>query len=276
MSSASTSSSSSPASDESTKSKVPKWVPVSAFIGTSLALAIPLLMIRRSRSSSSHTASRVVLSSTSAAPPRRKSLNATASLPVSSSSSSAAAATSSAHVNLLERPAESEANPSLMSALSQMTGSSAMLAAKAFAIATALVGVSAYGAIWGVKTSLGVDDARTFGLRMRSILWTLAPSLTSRIHRAPETEEERHALREVLPPSFSSSSPPPPSSSLEPPYVEKPTWSWPEAEKRLQRAYEEGGFPLWAKVAMREVEEEARLERERREREVGIDMEGKP
>ncbi|KAF4616939.1 hypothetical protein D9613_008957 [Agrocybe pediades] len=275
MSSASTSSSSSPASDESTERKVPKWVPVSAFIGTSLALAIPLLMIRRNRTSSSHTASRVALSSTSAAPPRRKSLNATASLPVSTSSS-AAAATSSPHVNLLEKPTESEANPSLMSALSQLTGSSAMLAAKAFAIATALVGVSAYGAIWGVKTSLGVDDARQFGLRMRSILWTLAPSLTSRIHRAPETEEERHALREVLPPSFSSSSPPPPSSSLEPPYVEKPKWSWPEAEKRLQRAYEEGGFPLWAKVAMREVEEEARLERERREREVRIDMEGKP
>ncbi|KAF9549709.1 hypothetical protein CPC08DRAFT_648110, partial [Agrocybe pediades] len=248
--------------------KVPRWAPVSAFIGTSLTLAIPLLMIRRSRSSSSRTGSRVALSSTSAAPPRRKSLNATASLPVSTSPS--------AHVNLLERPTESEANPSLMSALSQMTGSSAMLAAKAFAIATALVGVSAYGAIWGVKTSLGVDDARQFGLRMRSILWTLAPSLTSRIHRAPETEEERHALGEVLPPSFSSPSPAASSSSLESTDVEKPKWTWPEAEKRLQRAYEEGGFPLWAKVAMREVEEEARLERERREREVQMDMEDKP
>ena len=41
-----------------------------------------------------------------------------------------------------------------------------------------------------------------------------------------------------------------------------------EAEKRLERAYDEGGFPLWARTALQEVDPEARVERVRRQREM--------
>jgi len=85
---------------------------------------------------------------------------------------------------------------------------------------------------------------------MRSLLWTLAPSLTSQIHRPPETEDERHDAHEVAP------------------FGVHEEWNWEDAEKRLQRAYEEGGLPLWTKIALREVEAEARLERAKREQEV--------
>ncbi|KAF4612917.1 hypothetical protein D9613_010725 [Agrocybe pediades] len=39
-----------------------------------------------------------------------------------------------------------------------MTGTSAILAGTAFVIATSLVGLAAYGVLWGTKTDLGVDD----------------------------------------------------------------------------------------------------------------------
>ncbi|KAF9543980.1 hypothetical protein CPC08DRAFT_419573 [Agrocybe pediades] len=101
------------------------------------------------------------LSSTFSAPPRHKPIHSTSSLPRPASATSfAASATSYPQVNL-ERSSESDANTSLSAALSQMTRSSAILAGTAFVIATSLIGLSAYGVVWGTKTGLGVDDIRS-------------------------------------------------------------------------------------------------------------------
>jgi len=90
---------------------------------------------------------------------------------------------------------------------------------------------------------------------MRLYLWSSLPSLPQRILRGPETDEERQSAHAVAA------------------YGAHEQWTWPEAEERLKRAYEEGGIGLWAQVALREVEAEARVEREKREREmrVGLD-----
>ncbi|KAF9552514.1 hypothetical protein CPC08DRAFT_728570 [Agrocybe pediades] len=77
---------------------------------------------------------------------------------------------SSTNANILERPAASDTNKYFTASLSEMTRTSAVLAGMAFAIATSLVGLSAYGVACGTKMGLGGDDARQFGLRMRSIL----------------------------------------------------------------------------------------------------------
>ena len=75
------------------------------------------------------------------------------------------------------------------------------------------------------------------------------PSLTARIHRAPETEEERRQPDHVAPAGHEAE------------------WSWEKAQRRLELAYNTGGFTLWAQMAMREVEAEARVERAKREKE---------
>ncbi|KAF4621652.1 hypothetical protein D9613_012797 [Agrocybe pediades] len=132
-----------------------------------------------------HTASCVRLSSTSSAlpPPRRKCTTGSVFLPPASSSSSPSSAsiTPSTNANILERPAVSGTNTSFTASLSQMTKTSAVLAGTAFFIATSLVGLSAYGVVWGTKMGLGVDDAHQFGLRMRSALSLDTPSHTSSI-----------------------------------------------------------------------------------------------
>ncbi|KAF9542585.1 hypothetical protein CPC08DRAFT_770387 [Agrocybe pediades] len=134
------------------------------------------------------------LSSTFSAPPRRKPIHVSSSPPHSSLAAPITASeTSSSPVNLFERSSEFEANTSLSAALSQMTRSSAILAGTAFAIATSLVGLSAYGVLLGTKTGLGMDDPRHFGLVMRSILSTVSPSLPSSIHSTEETEDEMRA-----------------------------------------------------------------------------------
>ncbi|KAF8967265.1 hypothetical protein BDZ97DRAFT_1938200 [Flammula alnicola] len=195
------------------------------FIGTSLALAIPLLMIRRQRGS----ITRLSLKDSVAPSPRRGVSRSTAPLrPVSSSTSSSVA---EPVISSLRSESDSAGVGEMMSALSRMNASSALMAAKAFGIATALVA------------------AREFGQKMRYMLWKSVPSLTSRIHRPPETDEERQQVHRVAP------------------FGEQ--WNWEQAEKRLMKAYEEGGFPLWAQTALREVEAEVRVERAKREREFG-------
>ena len=47
-----------------------------------------------------------------------------------------------------------------MSALSRMNASTALMAAKAFGIATAMVAVGGVGLAFGVKNALGVNDVR--------------------------------------------------------------------------------------------------------------------
>lgn len=86
---------------------------------------------------------------------------------------------------------------------------------------------------------------------MRLQLLAVVPSLSSAIYRLPQTEEERQEAHSIT--SFSSA---------------QERWSWEDAEKRLKRAYEEGGISLWGQIASRELETEARLEREKRNEEI--------
>lgn len=85
---------------------------------------------------------------------------------------------------------------------------------------------------------------------MRAFLWSAWPSLASRIHRPSETEEERQAALQLAP------------------FGVQEEWDAGESQKRLRRAYDEGGFSLWAQTALRELEAEARVERAKRQQEV--------
>ncbi|PPQ71935.1 hypothetical protein CVT24_007909 [Panaeolus cyanescens] len=227
--------------------RVPAWVPLAAFVGTSAALAIPLFMIYRRKGK----ALRVALNSNVTTPPPRRSGTVTTSqLKANLASSSASAATAKEPVFESSSEGLSPGTSELMHALSKMDKSTGLMAAKAFGIATALVVTGGVGLALGVKSLTGVQDAREFGQLMRTTLYSSLPSLSTQIRRSPESEEERlDSLRLV-------------------PLGTEDTWSWPEAEKRLKRAYDEGGFPLWAQAALREMEAELRMERKKREREV--------
>lgn len=132
-----------------------------------------------------------------------------------------------------------------------MNQSTALLAAKAFLIATALVAVGGFTFTWAVKRTLGVEDTRQFGHKMRSIFQTTVPGLRSRLLRPPETDNENYEIQTLgiaLP------------SAIE-------EWSWEEAEERLKKAYEQGGISVWAQTALIELEADARVERTKRDRE---------
>ncbi|KAJ2930539.1 hypothetical protein H1R20_g6554, partial [Candolleomyces eurysporus] len=134
--------------------------------------------------------------------------------------------------------------------MSQMNLSNAMWAGKAFVIATGLVTLGGGMLVFGIKAVLGIDNVNEFGTKMRAFLWSAWPSLASRIHRAPETEEERQAALQLAP------------------FGVQEEWNVEESQKRLRRAYDEGGFSLWAYTALRELEAEARVERAKRRQEV--------
>lgn len=76
------------------------------------------------------------------------------------------------------------------------------------------------------------------------------PNLMARILRAPDSDEHRQMMLHTA------------ASGPE----EAEPWSWEHSQRRLQRAYDEGGFTLWAQMALREMELEAGVEREKRER----------
>lgn len=87
---------------------------------------------------------------------------------------------------------------------------------------------------------------------MRSFMWSSVPDLTAKIHRPPMSEDERRGVYLVSPPGSEEH------------------WSWEEAEVRLKKAYDEGGFSLWAQTALRELEAEVRVERIRRQKELDV------
>jgi len=74
------------------------------------------------------------------------------------------------------------------------------------------------------------------------------PHLTARIRRPPETEDE--------------------GASFVGPSGVDPNWNWEDAEKRLQAAYDRGGFPAWVQLASKEMEAEMHIEKDRRQREL--------
>ena len=92
---------------------------------------------------------------------------------------------------------------------------------------------------------------------MRVLVREKMPVLSSRIHRPPAEEDHTATLW---------NSP----ASVENPHivVNEDTgdaeWAWPDAEKRLKDAFDNGGFSGWAQAALQELEAEGRLERRKR------------
>ena len=116
-------------------------------------------MVRRQRGA----ALRVSLKNSAPPPPRRSSSTAANFDPKSITGGSASPSTTEVVETFSsDSPGISE----MMSALSRMNASSALMAAKAFGIATALVAVGGMGLMWGVKTTLGVNDVRALFFQM--------------------------------------------------------------------------------------------------------------
>jgi hypothetical protein len=77
---------------------------------------------------------------------------------------------------------------------------------------------------------------------------TTVSGLRSRLYRLPETDDERYQ-----------------EDSQE--LALQQEWNREEADERLKKAYEESGIIVWAQTALRELEAETRVERNRRNRE---------
>lgn len=91
------------------------------------------------------------------------------------------------------------------------------------------------------------SQAEDYGVKMRLAIMERMPLLALRMRNAlmsPESEVD-------LAREDKSQSPRP--------------WNWDGAQERLSAAFDKGGLGAWADVAAREVEEEAKLEMERRE-----------
>ncbi|KAF5358821.1 hypothetical protein D9758_008566 [Tetrapyrgos nigripes] len=130
---------------------------------------------------------------------------------------------------------------------------------KAFGIATLFVTAGAMTAFWGVKSYLGVHDTRELPHelrdRMRKFVVTKMPSLSARIQRSHLDEDPLPSSSAPSPASVTSSSSLP-NGSME--------WTWPAAEERLKVVYNEGGVAGWGEAVLRELEEEERVERSKR------------
>jgi len=204
-------------------------------------LALPLLALRRQRVNVKKT-----LKGSAAPPPRRTTGRIGQQGPSYSHAVQSTESNSTSSHNTSPRTGE------LLAAISRVDFSTAIYAGKAFAIATGLVAVGGVALTIAVKTFMGVQDAREFGHRMRSFMWSSVPDLTARIHRPPMTEDERQDVYLVSLPGLEEQ------------------WSWEAAEVRLKKAYDEGGFSLWAQTALRELEAEVRVERTRRQKELDV------
>jgi len=225
-------------------SRVPAWIPAAAFAGTTIALAIPMIVLARQR----HTILRKGLSESSAPPPlRRASAGSTSGGLVGPriQTSLASSTPSTTSKDEFSSPGTGE----LLSVVSKADLSTAMFAGKALAIATGIVTVSGIVIVTSVKAILGVNDTKEFADKVRMIMWRNLPGLTSHIHRPPSPDE-----RDIFSEDRSTISTPPEE------------WSWFDAEKRLQAAWDRG-FSEWVKAAAAELEAELRIERAKRSKE---------
>ncbi|TFK62774.1 hypothetical protein BDN72DRAFT_827196 [Pluteus cervinus] len=239
-----------PPEQQPARKKLPVWTPFALIAGSTVALGLPLIFLyKRQRS---------VLQKLqgNAAPPPRRSVAVQASR---LAAASPATRLSSANVTQAPQSTREDSDSDfampgvgeLYGAISSAPKSSAMLGAKAFGIATCIVGISAVIVVIGVQQITGVQNAREFGLLMRHAIWTTFPGLTSIIHRRSEAAEELAGTS---------------SGSLVNTMAED--WTLEDAEKRLEIAYEQGGITAWQQVALKELEIEAVIERERRKKQI--------
>ncbi|KAG1831897.1 hypothetical protein DFJ58DRAFT_711062 [Suillus subalutaceus] len=222
-----------------TNHQVPKWVPVTLLAFSSVALVVPIIMLRRYR--------RGVIPQNlqeATAPPRRG--RGPSTLPVSSHSSPIRSrpASQTASSEILAQPPPLKV-PVSNGENGEQFFNGPLYTLKAFGIATALVTLGATASIWGVMKALNAHDINEFAERLRHAVLTKLPVLSHRIYRPAEP----HAND---------------SARTENPASEPVGWNWQEAEVRLREAFDKGGFHSWASAALVEVEAEAMVERTKR------------
>ncbi|KAH9046411.1 hypothetical protein EDB83DRAFT_2507463 [Lactarius deliciosus] len=225
---------------------------------TTVALAIPLVLLRRQRARVSTLGNSVSSSMKTSAPPVRR--TPTRGVPSTAPPPRAAPALT---------PASTRATPSVEASSLSATPShvaqedgfnGALYSLKAFSVATALVVAGGAAGVWGVKTYLGVRDTQEFASAMRLTLLTKWPLLASRIHRASDSAPLPPPI--PLPVMIPSASKPDPLSPTS--VHDADGWTWPAAQARLAEAYEHGGVGRFAEAAAGELEAEAELERRKR------------
>ncbi|KAH8989264.1 hypothetical protein EDB92DRAFT_1868796 [Lactarius akahatsu] len=251
MSDSGSGSESSDARPEPPQKDVSPWIPVSMLAVTTVALAVPLVLLRRQRARASALNKSVSSSMTTSAPPLRRA-------PIRGVPSTAPPPRAAPALT----PSVEAISPSAASSrVAQEDGfNGALYSLKAFSIATALVVAGGAASVWGVKTYLGVRDTQEFASAMRLTLLTKWPLLASRIHRASDSAPLPPPIPlPVMIPSASKSDPLPPTS-----VPDADGWTWPAAQARLAEAYEHGGVGRFAETAAGELEAEAELERRKR------------
>ncbi|KAG1774677.1 hypothetical protein EV702DRAFT_1121912 [Suillus placidus] len=228
-----------------TNHQVPKWVPVTLLAFSSVALVVPIVMLRRYRRGVIPQNLQEVT-----APPRRG--RGPSTLPVSESSHSPPIRSRPAsqtlprdvpaHLPPLKVHASNEDN-------SEQFFNGPLYTLKALSIATTLVTLGATASIWGVMKAINARDTNEFAERLRHAVLTKLPvlflTLSYRMYRPAEPHQDDGALTQN-----SASNP-----------VE---WNWKEAEVRLREAFNKGGVHNWASAALVEVEAGATVERAKR------------
>ncbi|EJF58149.1 hypothetical protein DICSQDRAFT_173240 [Dichomitus squalens LYAD-421 SS1] len=221
------------------KKPIPKWVPVALLAFSSAALIVPIVMLRR------HRAATLGKALADAPPPPRRTVSK--GIPMANPTTKPPVFSIRDPV-----PSTSTSASSSMAAKAEDNFNGALHSAKAFGIATLMVGAGAAATVYGVRQYMGVQTTHEFANRMRDAILTRMPSLSARIYRPPKAEDGDPLL---LP------DPPEESSSTLDAAEE---WSWPEAERRLREAFDKHGFYGWAAAAMHELEAEGRIERAKR------------
>ncbi|KAL7283902.1 hypothetical protein ACG7TL_001174 [Trametes sanguinea] len=222
------------------KKPVPKWVPIALLAFSTVAMTFPIVMLRRHRAATLGKA-------LEQAPPPPTRRSASMGVPIANPTST----------SLPPSQSYAASSPSTASSKAEDNFNGALHCAKAFGIATLLVGVGATTTVWGVRHYMGVETTQEFADRMRKAILRRMPGLSARIHRAPEPEDGADIImNEPLQDAAPSSMP------LTP--VELEQWTWTAAERRLKEAFEKDGFSGWAAAALRELEAEGHLERTKR------------
>ncbi|KAI0646698.1 hypothetical protein C8Q79DRAFT_1010285 [Trametes meyenii] len=217
---------------------VPKWLPVVLLAFSTVAMSVPIVMLRRHRAANLGKAL-----ADAPPPPTRRSTSV--GIPI---------ADSKAAVPPSRPPPPRSTTPREVSSAAVEGVNGPLHGAKAFGIATLLVGLGASTTVWGVKRYMGVETTQEFADRMRLTILNYMPILSSRIHRPPAPEDD----------DASASSEPGSDSRLSLSDTDVEEWTWSAAEQRLKEAFDKDGFSGWAAAMLRELEAEGRLERSKR------------
>ncbi|KAJ7051183.1 hypothetical protein C8F01DRAFT_648238 [Mycena amicta] len=122
----------------------------------------------------------------------------------------------------------------------------ALYTLQAFGAATLVVTALGLGGIWGLVRYLEVDNMQDFSDKMRLEVMDKMPFLAERMRNAWNLSAAQQRQQQ-------------PASKTQP-------WSYDESQDRLSDAFDNGGVSAWASALVHEVEEEAKVEMDKRER----------